>query len=310
MALIVVLVIYSAASGVSATEIQQSPSGRSVIRKVAGGSEIVITTTARLAGAIHSLTWGGKEFIDSTDHGRQLQSAANFDVGTRFTAETFNPTEAGSQRDGAGMSSSSRLLHMSATKSALQTTTQMAFWLAPGEKSFGNLAKNKQVLSNHLLTKRVHIGYEDLANVVQYDVTFSVPIGERHNYAQFEAVTGYMPAEFSRFSKFNAKSGELESLSDGPGEQAHPVVLSTESGSHAMGVFSPAQPSPGYEQAGYGRVRFVKEKVVKWNCVFRVRNTKGVESGDYSFRVFVAVGDLATVTRSLRALHRKFESQR
>lgn len=27
------------------------------------GSEIVITTTSRLAGAIHSLTWNGKEFI-------------------------------------------------------------------------------------------------------------------------------------------------------------------------------------------------------------------------------------------------------
>jgi hypothetical protein len=186
--MIVVLVICSTASGAFATENRPLPSGHGVIRKAAGGSEIVITTTPRLAGAIHSLTWGGKEFIDSTDHGRQLQSAANFDVGTRFTAETFNPTEAGSRRDGSGTSSSSRLLHMSATKSALQTTTQMAFWLSPGEKSDGNLAKNKQVLSNHLLTKRVHIGYEDLANVVQYNVTFSVPIGERHNYAQFEAV--------------------------------------------------------------------------------------------------------------------------
>jgi hypothetical protein len=306
--MIVVLVICSTASGAFATENRPLPSGHGVIRKAAGGSEIVITTTPRLAGAIHSLTWGGKEFIDSTDHGRQLQSAANFDVGTRFTAETFNPTEAGSRRDGSGTSSSSRLLHMSATKSALQTTTQMAFWLSPGEKSDGNLAKNKQVLSNHLLTKRVQIGHEDLANVVQYNVTFSVPIGERHNYAQFEAVTGYMPEEFSRFSKFNAKSGELESLSDGPGEQAYPVVLSTESGSHAMGVFSPAQPSPGYDQAGYGRVRFAKARVVKWNCVFRVRDTQGVEPGDYSFRIFVVVGDLAIVTKSLRALHRKFEA--
>ena len=306
--MIIVLVICSASSGVSAADIPKSPSGRTVIRKVAGKSEIIITTTARLAGAIHSLTWGGKEFIDSFDHGRQLQSAANFDVGTRLIAETFNPTEAGSRRDGTGKSSSSRLLHMTATKNVLQTTTQMAFWLAPGEKSSGNPAKNKQVLSNHLLTKRVRIGYQDLPHVIQYDATFSTPIGERHNYAQFEAVTGYMPAEFSKFLRFNVNSGELESLSDGPGEQALPVVLSTESGSHAMGVFSRAQPSPGYEQAGYGRFRFAAQKVVKWNCVFRVRNTKGVEPGDYSFRAFIVVGDLATVTQSLRALHRKFES--
>src|SRR5438128_869037 len=49
------------------------------IRASAGRSEIVITTTKRLAGAIHSLTWDGKEFINSTDHGRQLQSACSFD---------------------------------------------------------------------------------------------------------------------------------------------------------------------------------------------------------------------------------------
>src|SRR5437879_419530 len=70
-------------------------SGEAVIRGKAGASEIVITTTARLAGAIHSLTWNGREFIDSTDHGRQLQSAASFDCAGDFIPETFNPTEAG-----------------------------------------------------------------------------------------------------------------------------------------------------------------------------------------------------------------------
>jgi hypothetical protein len=30
-----------------------------------------------------------RQFIDSTDHGRQLQSASNFDAGSAFTGETF-----------------------------------------------------------------------------------------------------------------------------------------------------------------------------------------------------------------------------
>ena len=286
---------------------QKLPNGEAVIRSGVDDSEIVITTTPRLAGAIHSLTWKGKEFIDSFDHGRQLQSAASFDLGTRFTGETFNPTEAGSRGDGAGNASTSRLLHMVTTKDSLQTINQMAFWLAPDQTSSGHPAKNKQALSNHLLTKRVCIGYANLPNVIQYDVTFSMPVDERHNYAQFEAVTGYMPAAFRKFWMFNPKSGELESLSDGPGEQSHPVVLSTESGSHAMGVFSPDQPSRGYEQAGYGRFRFVKQNVVKWNCVFRIRDPNGIKPGDYSFRMFVIVGDWEIVTTSLRALHSKFQ---
>ena len=84
-----------------------------------------------------------------------------------------------------------------------------------------------------------------------------------------------MPLEFGRFWRFLPDTGKLEELGDGPGEQGFPVVYATESGTHAMGVFSPDQPSPGYEKAGYGRFRFKAEKVVKWNCVFRLRTAKG-----------------------------------
>lgn len=282
------------------------PAGDAVIRAPFGGSEIVITTTARLAGAIHSLTWNGREFIDSVDHGRQLQSASNFDAGGPITAETFNPTEAGSRLDGAGPKSSSRLLHLLARGSELQTTTQMAFWLAPGEKSGPNLAKNTAALSDHLLTKRVRIGYRGQPNVIQYDVTFSLPIGERHHEAVFEALTGYMPPEFSEFRQFDAATGSLEPLSDGPGEIPQPVVFAVPAGTHAMGIFSPPTVAPKMAGPTFGRFRFVAEKVVKWNCVFRLRDREGMAPTDYPFRLFVIIGDLAAVTESLRRLQAEF----
>lgn len=285
-----------------------SPSGNATIRGKAGSSEIVITTTDRLAGAIHSLRWGGKEFIDSHDHGRQLQSACSFDVAatTPFWAERFNPTEAGSRADGTGQRSSSKLLAFRAKGNELQSTTQMAFWLAPGEKSFGRPALNNQVLSDHLLTKRVRIGHQKLPNVIEYEVTFTVPKGERHNYAQFEALTGYMPQEFTKFTTFQPSSGKLEDLSDGPGEQDLPVVFATEKGDHAMGIYSPDQPARGYEKAGYGRFRFKNEKVVKWNCVFRVRDTNGIAPSDYRYRMFVAVGTIEDVRRAMVDLVAEF----
>ncbi|MEZ6127454.1 MAG: hypothetical protein R3C59_02070 [Planctomycetaceae bacterium] len=283
------------------------PPGDATIRAPYAGSDIVITTTSRLAGAIHSLTWNGQEFIDSADHGRQLQSASNFDAGSKFTGETFNPTEAGSRFDGAGARSTSRLLHLIAAGNQLQTTSQMAFWLRPGETSGGHPAKNTTALSNHLLTKRVTIGDRGHANVISYDVTFAVPVGEQHTYAQFEAVTGYMPPIFSEFYVFDSESGEARLLSDGPGEQAKPVIFATESGSHAMGIYSPDQPSPGYGGAGYGRWRFVPQKVVKWNCVFRLKDHDyGIAAADYSFRAFVVVGDLNTVVTTMQQLHREF----
>ena len=285
---------------------QPPPSGDAVIRGVAGNSEIVITTTARCAGAIHSLTWGGKEFIDSHDHGRQLQSAANLDFGTPILNETFNPTEAGSRADGLGNKTSSRLLSLHAEKNALESVTQMAFWLVPGERSGGQLAKNTTALSDHVLMKRVRVGFKDLPHVISYDVVFKVPAGERHTHAVFEALTGYMPPEFGRFLQFNPQTGALEPLTDGPGEIARPVVLATADGSHAMGIFSPPQNAPHVSGPTFGRFRFAAEKVVKWNCVFRVRDASGIATGDHAFRMFVIVGDIATVADSLRALHREF----
>ena len=100
--------------------------------------------------------------------------------------------------------------------------------------------------------------------------------------------------EFERFWKFRPDSGKQEELDDGPGEQEYPVVLATERGNHAMGIFSPQQPSPGYEKAGYGRFRFKDQKVVKWNCVFRVRDPQRVAPGEYHFRMFVPVGESKT----------------
>lgn len=269
-----------------------APSGDSVIRGKTPDSEIVITTTTRCAGAIHSLTWRGKEFINSYDHGRQLQSASNFDAGSPITAETFNPTEAGSRRDDVGFTSTSRLLDLSAKGNELNTKSLMAFWLAPGERSGPHLAKNKTLLSNHGLEKRIVIGYRGRPQIISYDVAFTLPKDEAHGHAVFESLTGYMPPEFSQFWNFDSRFRELAPLSDGPGEQPHPVILATPNGSHAMGIFSPEK-----QAKGYGRWRFVSEKVVKWNCVFRVDNP--APGGRFAYRHFVLVGTLDQVKRDM-----------
>jgi hypothetical protein len=281
---------------------REPPKGDAVIRAPAGLSEIVITTTSRLAGAIHSLTWNGKEFIDSADHGRQLQSAANYDLGKPFFPEVFNPTEAGSRRDGAGETSSSRLLSLKATGHQLETTTQMAFWLVPGEESEGHPAYNENVLSDHRLAKRVVIGHKELPYAIEYDVTFTIPAEEKHTLAQFEALTGYMPAEFEKFWTFDPDTGNLLPLDDGPGEQSKPLVFSTADQQFAMGVIASEPPPPGSAGPGYGRFRFRAEKVVKWNCVYRVRNLAGVRPGEYRYRMFVAVGTRDIVRETLKSL--------
>ncbi|MGN6727828.1 MAG: hypothetical protein ACTHLZ_18055 [Tepidisphaeraceae bacterium] len=300
IAVTAVWVVASGAGAARAADVQ----GNAVIRAPAGGSDIVIRTTDRLAGAIDSLTWNGHEFINSSDHGRQLQSAAFFaeTTGKLPISEVFNPTEAGSRDDGAGPHSSSRLLSIKAAGNTLQTTSRMAFWLSPGETSSGQSAINTSVLSNHRLTKTVRIGYEDLPHVIDYRVTFTVPQDERHTFAQFEALTGYMPPEFSRAWSLDAATGRLIVPAKPHGESSDPVILATPDGHYAMGCFSPDQPSPGFPHAGYGHFSFDRAKVVKWNVVFREKNPQGLRSGDRTFRLFVAVGTLDDVRTSLATL--------
>ena len=154
----------------------------------------------------------------------------------------------------------------------------------------------KYLTEKHGLAKKVTIGVRDLPQVVEYLVTFTLPAGEKHTAATFEALTGYMPPEFSRFLVYDPATKAEKPIGHGPGEQALPVILSTESGSHAMGIYSP-EPA-----ASYGRFLFAEHRVVKWNCVFRVRNAEGIPPGDFKYRCYVPVGTLEDVVAALRRL--------
>ena len=291
--------------------VAQAPvvSGDAELWGAIGGKPLVIRTTSRLAGAIDSVKWDGVEFIDSHDHGRQLQSALNADVDGVFHVECYNPTEAGSVVDALGPKSTSRLESLSVKDGVLSTRTRMAFWLAPGMKSHGQLAQNTAPLSEHVLAKQVRIGRPGMDHVLDYKVTFTVPADRPHRYLQFEALTGYMPATFSEEHRFDAKTATLVPVPRKNGEVRDPIVLSTSSGSHAMGVFTPDRPPAGQPPVGYGRFEFEPEKVVKWNCVFRLRQTEPIKPGDYAFQLYVVIGTREDCRRTLAALRQEFAAR-
>ncbi len=280
----------------------QTESITSQISNVAGPSEITITTTERLAGAIHSLTWNGKEFIDSYDHGRQLQSACHFDG----FGECFNPTEAGSSSDGTGDTSSSLLLNYSSTENSLSTESKMAFWLSPGDTAWCGLVINETETSDFIHTKNVTIGYNNMPHVIEYLVTYKIPDSVDVYHGIFEAVTGYMPIDFSSFWTYDPEIHQLDTLSVGPGEQAIPVILSTPDSAYAMGIYTPDLPDNNWPTTGYGRWLFDWADVVKWNCVFRRNNV--IEEETYQFRTYVIVGSLQNVINSMDGLYSHFLS--
>jgi len=267
------------------------------------GSALTIRTSARTAGAIDSITWRGKEFINAFDHGRELQSASSFDG----YGECLNPTEAGSDKDGAGPSSSSRLVSGHAHGRTLETTIEMAYWLVPGtpyHTACGNhadfrQAKNETVRSSDTLVKRVTIA----GNAISYDATFVT--SEDHQSATFEAITGYMPPEFTEFLAYDPATRAIVPLSDGPGEQPLPVILATPDRNFAMAVYSPGLPQKKYAEAGYGRFKFLNNpklanwNTVKWNAVYR---EAPVPQGQYHYHCYVLVGTVDDVRRALDGL--------
>ena len=219
--------------------------------------------------------------------------------------ECYNPTEAGSVVDALGPKSTSRLEFLSTKDGLLTTRTQMAYWLAPGMKSGGHLAQNTTLLSGHVLNKQVRIGRPGMDHVLDYKVTFDLPSDRPHKVLQFEALTGYMPWSFSEELRFDAKTSTLVPLPRQDGEQRDPVVLSTPSGSHAMGVFTPERPRAGQPAVGFGRFKFEHEKVVKWNCVFRLRQDKPIPP-HHSFQLYVVIGTREDCRRTLAALTQEF----
>jgi len=287
--------------------------GDSTISATAGPWPIVIKTCSKFAGAICSLNWRNKEFINVTDHGRELQTAANFlfapDDGLDHP-ETYNPTEAGSSSDGGPNSSSTSVLTgLSASGNQLSTSTQMAFWLSPTQSNAGGEPSvNTTTLSNYMMFKAVTIGLPGMAHAIEYLVQYSVPSTENPVRAIFENLTGYLTSDFTDFYSYDVTTSTLTALSSPILEQNLPLIVSTTDDGWAMGIYTPASLQSYNRQAKYSGQDF--GSVSKWNSVFRISNlgTAGSpNTGQFHFKSFVIVGSLANVTTTMDQLFTSYQ---
>ena len=69
---------------------------------------------------------------------------------------------------------------------------------------------------------------------------------------------------------------------------------------------NPDRPPAGEPPIGYGRFKFEHDQVMKWNCVFRLRQPEPIKPGDYSYQLFVVIGTREDCRRTLAALTREF----
>lgn len=282
-----------------------------------------------MGGAIESLTWKGKEFINSADHGRLMQSASSFNK----LGECYNPTEAGSTYDKRGKSSS-QLIQFSAEGNRLTSTSRPAYWRncvrdkdrrATSARADSSTPRLLQSIggeeefskpSDHTFSKDVTIGFEGHPNIIVYKVTFQIPDSYPFTQAVFEPLTAYMPtstvSEFFRYAplgKARCSWPEMCRLPDAPKghSQTLPLILSSADGEYAMGIYSPDVAFAAGSRARENFYNFFSSPaVVKWN-VTAVRDNPS--AGEYSFTEYVVVGSKEQVKDGIDLLYTHFREK-
>lgn len=281
-------------------------------------STLTIGGSYQFAGAISSLFWRGREFVNVRDHGREIQSAGQF----HGLGECYNPTEAGNVADTS--SSSSQLLSVSTASNVLQTSNQMAFYLRAGQSGAcpEGVGAPNATLSGYYLDKSVRIGFAGIPNVIEYLTTFWVP--EHVSNAQVEPVFA-ATTDFVRAWRYDVVSkhySKLSVASDGisGGELDAPVFLSADASGDIpelfFGIYAPEslQPYDGKEFAfGWG-VKLDNSgdtggAMRVFNRFDSVSQPSGFGPGHLHYKTYLVVGDKTEAQTAMNQLHYQFRSQ-
>jgi hypothetical protein len=227
---------------------------------------ITVATAARFGGAIASLRWSGKEFVNAQDHGREIQTAWQ----GNNAGECFNPTEAGSAEDGIGLETTSKVLSTTVTAASITTISNPAFWLKPGKTgpfcSFnpllrssweGGRAVNRTPVSASMIKKRVNIGYLDMPNVLVYDSEITLAADELAyfplHFMLLENPAVYLRHEFMYLYRYELTPARLtahiESHPHAVEVSPSPIVAATGDGEYAIGLYTQEIPRNGFPDA-------------------------------------------------------------
>lgn len=295
-----------------------------------GNLPIAITVdNDRFAGAVSSLTWNGKEFINIHDHGRQLQSAIQIDG----YGECNNPTEAGSMLDDQQSTTTSRIISaVKNSESKMTTKSQMAFWAwdrLTGACLKGRDARVTSPLSNHTIEKTINIGEFNDPSIIGYSVKFKHGEGTVRDLVIYEFLTGYLNSEFTKFYYLDKTNQALKEY--GPGDlyplvgqgfpngsfigkpankkEYEPVIMSDASQNYAMGVYVSQESivNCGSFFHGYQLYHFnlggsgqYGNSTNKWSlAVNDYFQSACVVNGERSFKVYIVVDNLKNVASKL-----------
>jgi hypothetical protein len=278
----------------------------SITAIVQGSPQTVSIDPAKYAGAIDSITYRGVQFIDTYDHGRELQSAIDPDS----LGECLNPTEAGTRADGRDKPTSSETLLATNRSNTLRTVTRPAFWLSPGE-DYGHActglrpehaAQNRTVLSDYRIARTTRFFGPRDPHLLMIEMAFTIP--DAHQSLSIEALTGYLPPQFTAFYSYAPATRTLTALraSTADSRSPLPVIVATPDGRNAMGVMSADTGAPSGHGVYYAYYYFPGVGgTAKWSCAYDLSAIPARAVLHYACPV--AIGTLDEVKRAMDLFH-------
>jgi alpha-tubulin suppressor-like RCC1 family protein len=286
-----------------------------------------VSTSSQFAGAVSSIKWAGKEFINNWDHGRQLQLDSQF-----FNAFIcYNPYEAGSFEDGKSSTSTSKVLSLTASGNHLEATTQMAWYYKTfiqnpvpadycGDKTqWLPFTPYTSPLSNYKVTKKMTIGFAGIPNVIEDLVQQTVPEPVRMASNVLVAVVNY---DFSSMRSWDVVSKDYRNVRALNGIDDRIKVVSTPDGNYAMGWYAPELLQP-YGIDGVANWWFVVPPTMaypdpkdpsrpdpNYACVHfgSANRYDNFGPGTTFDRAYLVVGNLEQVRTGLASVHLQFKS--
>jgi alpha-tubulin suppressor-like RCC1 family protein len=290
------------------------------------GQPLTVSTSSQFAGAVSSIRWGNKEFINNWDHGRQLQLNSQFF--NRYCC--YNPYEAGSFEDAKSSTSTSKLLSLNASGNRLETTTQMCWNFREFNRnpvsadSCGDPAQwlpvipYTQPLSNYRAHKTITIGFAGIPNAIEYLVDEFVPEPVLKGNNNVTAVVNY---DFSSVRSWDVISKDYRIIRALGGVDDRIKVVSTPDGNYAMGWYAPELLQPYDDNVGSVNWWFVvppnpfypdptdpTKPDPNYACVHFGGNSRydSFGPGNTFDRAYLVVGSLEQVRTTLASVHLKF----
>lgn len=288
---------------------------------------ISVSTSNQFGGAVSSIKWNGKEYINNWDHGRQLQ--LNMQFFNRYCC--YNPYEAGSWDDGKGPTSTSKVLSLNASGNRLETNTQMCWNFKEFNKNPNSLdycgdpsqwlpvVPYTTPLSNYRAHKIITIGFAGIPNVIEYLIDEFIPEAVLKGNNNLTAVLNY---DFASLRSWDVVSKDYRNMRALAGVDDRIKVVSTADGSYAMGWYAPEllQPYGSVGTANWWLIvppdPFYRDPIdptkvdLNYACVhfgsvnrYDTFNGPATTGGD---RAYLVVGNLDQVKQALAQVHLQF----